>query len=341
MKKALVFSVIFLLLGSIFQLGNSSAAKDKKVLLNVSYDVIRDFYKAYNPLFRAHYKAESGEEVMISQSHGGASKQVLSVANGLPADVVTLTQTNDIDTLAARGLVSPNWREQFPNGAVPFGSVIVFLVKKGNPKGISDWADLVRDDVSVIFANPKTSANGRFAYLAALAYAKRQFGQAEQEQDFMRKLLKNVPILETGARGATISFTQRNLGDVLITPENEAALAAQALGENSFEVVYPHYTAYTPVLVAEVSANTALNRTSQQAKAYLNYLWNDEIQELAAKNHFRPTNQGMLAKYRHYFPEVESFDVNREFGSWQQINTEHFADNGLFDRLYIAAKSGR
>ncbi|HBO39068.1 MAG TPA: sulfate ABC transporter substrate-binding protein [Pasteurellaceae bacterium] len=300
---------------------------------------MRDFYKEYNPLFRHFYQAEQGQDFMISQSHGGASKQVLSVANGLPADVVTLTQSNDIDTLVRKGLVDSNWSQVLPNNAIPFGSVMVLLVRKGNPKHIYDWSDLVRDDVKVIFANPKTSANGRFAYLSALSYAEQKFTDEQQVHNFIRRLLHNVPVLEAGARGATISFTQRNLGDVLIAPENEAALAAQALGNDSFEVVYPSYTAYAPVLVAEVNKNTAINGTHQQAQAYLRYLWSEEAQELAANKYFRPSDEKILKKYASVFPKVKTFDVNEKFGDWSTINQRHFADNALFDRLYIAAQN--
>ena len=209
------------------------------------------------------------------------------------------------------------------------------LVKKGNPKHIQDWSDLVRDDVKVVFANPKTSANGRFAYLSALAYAEQHY---DDPQDFMLRLLRNVPVLEAGARSASISFTQRNIGDVLIAPENEAALAAKTLGENSFEVVYPSITAYTPIYVAEVNKNTQADGLHQLSYDYLSYLWSPQAQELAAKNYFRPTDKKIIAKTTALFPEVNQFDVNQRFGSWDTINTKHFVDNGLFDRLYVSAQ---
>ena len=246
MKKIALFSLLSFGLAACLW---HTSTEQKTVLLNVSYDVIRDFYKEYNIAFQREFPSD----VMISQSHGGASKQVLGVLNGLPADVVTLTQSNDIEALVKKGLVDADWQQVLPNAAVPFGSVMVLLVRKGNPKHIQDWSDLVRDDVKVVFANPKTSANGRFAYLSALAYAKQY---SDKPQDFMLRLLRNVPVLEAGARSASISFTQRNIGDVLIAPENEAALAAKTLGENSFEVVYPSITAYTPIYVAEVNKNT-------------------------------------------------------------------------------------
>ncbi|MDU8923834.1 sulfate ABC transporter substrate-binding protein [Pasteurellaceae bacterium LIM206] len=310
----------------------------KTVLLNVSYDVIRDFYKEYNPLFRSQYARQHHTDIMISQSHGGASKQTLSVASGLPADVVTLTQSGDIDLLVKKGLVAADWQQQLPNNAIPFGSVMVFLVRKDNPKHIRDWNDLVRDDVSVIFANPKTSANGRFAYLSALGYAKRQWRSEQAAEQFVQKILSRVPVLEAGARGATISFTQRHLGDVLIAPENEAALAAEALGKDQFELVYPSYTAEAPVYVAEVRRNTTVNGTHAVARAYLRQLWSEPAQQLAARNHFRPTDEKTHKINTALFPPVNSFDVNKVFGDWDQINRLHFADNALFDRLYIASR---
>lgn len=330
MKK--IASVLLLSLGIGAVAWHSTKVESKAVLLNVSYDVIRDFYKEYNPQFRQAFYPD----LMISQSHGGASKQVLAVLNGLPADVVTLTQSNDVEALVKKGLVAENWQQALPNGAVPFGSVMVLLVKKGNPKQIHDWADLVCDDVKVVFANPKTSANGRFAYLSALAYAQ----QTENQEAFMVKLLKNVPVLEAGARSASIAFTQRNIGDVLIAPENEAALAAKTLGAESFEVVYPSLTAYTPVYVAEVNKNTAQDGLHSQAHAYLANLWSEPVQQLAAENFFRPTNAKILEKTTALFPRVATFDVNKTFGSWDEINQTHFIDNALFDRLYVRAQQG-
>ena len=328
MKKIALFSVLSFGLAACLW---HTSTEQKTVLLNVSYDVIRDFYKEYNITFQREFPSD----VMISQSHGGASKQVLGVLNGLPADVVTLTQSNDIEALVKKGLVDADWQQVLPNGAVPFGSVMVLLVRKGNPKHIQDWSDLVRDDVKVVFANPKTSANGRFAYLSALAYAKQY---SDKPQDFMLRLLRNVPVLEAGARSASISFTQRNIGDVLIAPENEAALAAKTLGENSVEVVYPSITAYTPIYVAEVNKNTQADGLNQLSHDYLSYLWSPQAQELAAQNYFRPTDKKIIAKTTALFPEVNQFDVNQRFGSWEAINTKHFVDNGLFDRLYISAQ---
>lgn len=335
MKKiAVSFLCVFALISALITtVANTNEKPEKQVLLHVAYDVIRDFYKEYNADFRLQHP-----DVVVSQSHGGASKQALSVASGLPADMVTLTQANDIEMLVKKGLVATTWQRDLPNNATPFGSVMVFLVKKGNPKQILDWQDLARDDVRTIFANPKTSANGRFAYLSALGYAEQAFDNQAQQFAFIKKILANVPVLEAGARAATIAFTQRNLGDVLITPENEAALATQALGADKFEVVYPSFTAYTPVLVAEVTKNTAMNGSHQIVQTYLQGLWTESAQELAAKNHFRPTNKKILAKFTALFPQVNSFDVNEKFGDWKTINQTHFADNALFDQLYIQAQ---
>ncbi len=332
-----IFAILFALL--VISLSSwavfFSSSSQQTVLLNVAYDVIRDYYKAYNLKFQAN-NPQFGN-FLLSQSHGGASKQTLAVGSGLPADVVTLTQTADIDFLVEKGLVNANWQEALPNGAVPFSTVLVFLVRKGNPKQIQDWQDLTRDDVSVIFANPKTSANGRFAYLNALAFAEEQYQNLEVQQQFMQKLLANLPVLEAGARGATIAFTQRNLGDVLITPENEAALAAKALGSD-FDVIYPSISAESPVFVAEVSKNTSRRNTHKLAQQYLADLWLPENQQLAADNYFRPSDEKTLKNNTALFPEVKTFDINERFGDWKKINAEHFVDNGRFDRLYIQAQ---
>ncbi|URL06085.1 sulfate ABC transporter substrate-binding protein [Avibacterium sp. 21-595] len=329
MKKGVVLlaGIFVIVLGLL----NCSRQTEKKVLLNVAYDVIRDFYHDYNQAFRQQHA-----NIVISQSHGSASKQTLSVAKGLPADIVTLTQANDIDLLVQKGLVASDWAQRFPNNATPFGSVMVFLVKKGNPKQIRDWQDLTRNDVRVVFANPKTSANGRFAYLAAYSYAKQAFSGEAQQLDFIRRLLRNVPVLEAGARSATMVFTQRHFGDVLITPENEAALAAQRLDTQGFSVIYPSLTLYTPVLVAETT-NTKINGTHKLAQTYLQGLWSEQGQELAAQHHFRPSNAKIAQKFTALFPKVNALDVNEQFGDWATINQQHFADNALFDQLYFQA----
>lgn len=334
MKKWGLFLFVIFVIGGISFFHLQAEQRPTKVLLNVAYDVIRDFYKDYNPWFLQ--TQHLSDEIRLLQSHGGASKQAIAVASGLPADVVTLTQSSDIDILVEKGLVAQDWQQRLPNNSSPFGSVMVLLVQKGNPKQIKDWDDLVRDDVSVIFANPKTSANGRFAYLAALAYAQQHFSTVEQQQQFLQKLLANVPILEAGARGATITFTQRHIGDVLITPENEAAMAAQALGQESFDIVYPSLSLYTPVFVAEVQANTQLNNNTTLAQDYLATLWSEPAQQLAAKHYFRPHHPQVFAQYQQQFPNLPLVDIEQTFGDWQHINEVHFFDNGWFDRLYSA-----
>lgn len=305
-------------------------------LLVVSYDVIRDYYKQYNPLYIQAYQQQHQTSLNIAQSFGGASKQAIAVRNGLPADVVTLNQQNDVDLLAEGGLVDPNWQQHYPNQAIPFSTVTVFLVRKGNPKQIHDWGDLARADVSVIFANPKTSGNGRYAYLSALGYAKQRFQTETQAHDFMGKFLKNIPIFDAGARAASITFTQRQIGDVLVTPENEAGLAAHALGADQFEVVYPSYSASVDVFVAEVTKNTTRHKNSQTAQDFIASLWQDTAQRVAAENYFRPSNPTILTEYQVRFPPVKTFNINQVFGDWATINRQHFADGGLFDQLYLS-----
>ncbi|TDQ58970.1 sulfate transport system substrate-binding protein [Mesocricetibacter intestinalis] len=341
MKKFVCISAFCLLLLLVPFAVKNIGNKERPLLLNVSYDVIRDFYKAYNPQFRRFYQHQYGQDFTISQSHGGAAKQTISVANGLPADVVSLTQESDIDMLVKKGLVNPQWQEALPNHATPFGSVMVFLVRKGNPKGIRDWADLAAREISVIFANPKTSANGRFAYLSLWAYAQKNFSGAKQQTSFVREVLSNVPLLEAGARSASLAFTRRGLGDVLITPENEAALAMRSSGEDKFEIIYPSYSAYTPVLVAEVEKNSAYGNVRTLARAYLLNLWSEQAQKLAAEHYFRPSNPQILAAYAERFPAVNSFKVNDVFGDWDSINRIHFTAQGSFDQLYTAVQKAK
>ncbi|MDH2997668.1 sulfate ABC transporter substrate-binding protein [Pasteurellaceae bacterium LFhippo2] len=306
---------------------NSSIANDRMLL--VAYDVIRDFYKQY-----IDYYSDS-HQVTIGQSFGGASKQAIAVQNGLPADIVTLNQQNDVDLLIKKGWVSPNWQQHYPNNAVPFYTITVLLVRKGNPKKISDWQDLARSDVKVIFANPKTSGNGRYAYLSLLGFAHYRYADALAQQRYLQKILKNVPLFDAGARAATITFTQREIGDVLVVPENEAALAKQALGDDKFEIIYPSYSARADVFVAEVEKNTARHHNSEQVKSFISSLWQAPAQQIAAQNYFRPTHKAVLQQYQSRFPTVQTFNVNQLFGNWEAINKQHFADGGLFDQLYL------
>lgn len=307
----------------------------KVELLNVSYDVMRDFYKDFNPLFLKHYQAKNPQaQIEVKQSHGGSSKQALSVANGLQADVVTMNQTSDIELLQKKGLVRSDWQQAFPNQAVPFTSTTVFLVRKGNPKNIRDWEDLSRAGVQLVIANPKTSGNGRYTFLAAYGNAlKANNNNHEAAKAATQKLLANVVVLEAGGRGATTTFMQRGIGDVLITFENEAAMASQQLGKGEFEVVYPKYSIAAENPVAIVNTVTDKKGTNAVAQEYLQYLWSDEAQSLAADLYLRPSKAEVLAKYSDRFPKVETFRANDVFGSWDDIMKTYFADGAVFDQI--------
>lgn len=311
-------------------------ARADTTLLNVSYDVAREFYKDYNPLFAAHWKKTTGETVTINQSHGGSSKQARSVLDGLQADVVTMNQPLDIDILHTQAnLIPADWATRLPNNSAPSSSTILFIVRKGNPKKIRDWNDLVRPDVAVIIPNPKTSGNGRYSYLAAWGYALRQPGGDEAKaREFVGKLFANVPTLDTGGRGATTSFAQRGIGDVLLTFENEVALTIRELGAGELELVVPSTSIVAANPVAWVDKVVAKKGTEKIARAYLEYLYSDEAQELAAKHHFRPTNPAILAKYPDRFKPLPLFTVEEIAGSWPDAQKTHFADGGVFDQIY-------
>jgi sulfate/thiosulfate-binding protein len=311
-------------------------ARADKALLNVSYDVAREFYKDYNPAFAAHWKKTTGETVTISQSHGGSSKQARSVIDGLQADVVTMNQALDIDILHTQaGLIPADWAKRLPNNSVPYTSTILFVVRKGNPKNIRDWSDLVRPGVEVIIPNPKTAGNGRYSYLAAWGYARRQPGATDNSaKEFVRKLFANVPVLDTGGRGATTTFAQRGIGDVLLTFENEVALTLKELGFDSLEAVNPSVSIVADNPVAWVDKYVARHGTEKIARAYLEYLYSDEAQELAAKHHFRPGNAEVLAKYRDRFRALPMFTVADVAGSWAAAQKMHFNDGGVFDQIY-------
>jgi len=304
-------------------------------LLNVSYDVTREFYKDYNPAFAQYWKQKSGETVSINQSHGGSSKQARAVLEGLEADVITMNQASDIDVLHDKGhLIPADWAKRLPNNSSPTSSVTVLLVRKGNPKHIKDWDDLVKPGTSVVAANPKTSGNGRYAYLAAYGYALKKGGDDAKAADFVKRLFKNVPVLDTGGRGATTTFVQRGIGDVLITFENEVSLIKGELGGDQFEVVYPSISvrAENPVTVVDKFANK--HKTQVVAQAYLQYLYSDEGQEIAARHHLRPVSEAIAAKHAADFPKLDLFTVNELFGSWKQVEQKHFADGGVFDQIY-------
>ena len=304
-------------------------------LLNVSYDVTREFYKDYNALFADHWKATTKETVTIKQSHGGSSKQVRSVIDGLPADVVTMNQALDIDAMAKVNLIPADWATRLPNDSAPSTSTILFLVRKGNPKGIKGWPDLVKSGVSVIIPNPKTSGNGRYSYMAAWGYALRQPGGSETEaQNFVKALFANVPVLNTGGRDATTTFAQRGIGDVLLTFENEVALTLREFPNEGLEAVVPTTSIVAENPVVWVDKVVAKNGTEKLARAYLEYLYSPEAQELAAKHYFRPRDPAALARHADRFKPMQFFTVNEVFGSWTNAQKTHFADGALFDQIY-------
>jgi sulfate transport system substrate-binding protein len=314
----------------------SASAKETK-LLNVSYDVTREFYQDYNQAFAAYWKEKTGEAVTINQSHGGSSKQAQSVVNGLEADVVTMNQPPDIDILHSVDLIPANWSSRLPNNSVPYTSTIVFVVRKGNPKNIRNWDDLVRSDVSVVIPNPKTSGNGRYSYLAAWGYAlKKSAGDEKQARAFVAKLFANVPVLDTGGRGATTTFADRGIGDVLLTFENEAALVQKQFPDDGLVVVLPPVSILAENPVTWVDRNVRRYHTEAVSRAYLEYLYSDAGQELAAQHFFRPQNQTILARYSTRYKPLELFTVDEIAGGWQKAQKTHFADGGVFDQIFQA-----
>lgn len=308
-------------------------------LLNVSYDVARDFYKDYNPLFVEHYKAENpNSNILIKQSHGGSSKQALSVANGLQADVATMNQGSDIELLEEKGLVEADWESKFPDNAVPFTSTIVFLVRKDNPKGINDWQDLTKEGVEIVMANPKVTGNGRYAFLGAYGYGLHAFNKDETKaKNYVKDMLKNVKVYENGGRAATTTFVQRGIGDVLVTFENEANLAAKDFGAGQVDIVYPKYSIKSESPVAVVKTVTDKKGTTDAAKAYLDYLWSEPAQQLAANLYLRPSVKSVLDKNSDKLPPIDTFRPNDAFGTWDEIMSTYFSDGGVFDQLAINA----
>ena len=316
----------------------SNFAVAQTTLLNVSYDVMRDFYKDYNPVFVRHWKDKTGETLTLNTSFGGSSKQARSVIDGLEADVITMNQSTDIDVLARSGLVPADWARRLPHGAVPFTSSSVFIVRKGNPKGIKDWGDLVKAGTQVIVPHPKTSGNGRYTYLSAWAYAQRQPGGSEATaQAFVGALVKNVPVLDAGGRGATTTFIQRKIGDVLVTFENEAELIAKEFGRGEFEVVYPSLSLAAEPPVTVVDRVVDKRGTRKQAQAYLEFLYSPQGQEIAAQNYLRPQDPTVFKKYEAQFPKVNLLTVEQAFGGWAKAQKAHFDDGGLFDKIYTKA----
>jgi sulfate transport system substrate-binding protein len=304
-------------------------------LLNVSYDVARELYKEINPAFIASYKQQSGQTVEIKQSHGGSSKQARAVADGLEASVVTMNQANDIDMLADRGLVAKDWAKKFPNNAAPYYSTMVFLVRKGNPKQVRDWQDLARTGVAVIIPNPKTAGNGRYTYLAAWGSVIKKGGNETQARDLVSKIFKNVPILDGGGRAATTTFTQRQIGDVLVTFENEVSMVRKEFG-NDFEVVYPTSSILAESPVAVVDKVVDRKKLRQPATAYLNFLYTPAGQEIGAKHYMRVRSETVMKKYAANYKPISLFTVDEVFGGWRAAQKRHFDDGGEFDKIYTA-----
>lgn len=305
-------------------------------LLNVSYDPTRELYVEFNKAFAAHWKAKTGDNVNINQSHGGAGKQARAVIDGLRADVVTLALSYDIDEISSKAkLIPKDWQKRLPNNSSPYTSTIVLLVRKGNPKGIKDWNDLIKPGVSVITPNPKTSGGARWNYLAAYAYALKQNNNDDAKaREFVGKLYKNVPVLDSGARGSTTTFVERGIGDVFISWENEAFLAQKELGPDKFEIVIPSLSILAEPPVTIIDKIVDKRGTRAVAQAYLEYLYTEEGQEIAAKNYYRPTLEKVAAKYEKNFPKVNLIKIDDVFGGWQKAQKTHFSDGGVFDKIY-------
>jgi sulfate/thiosulfate-binding protein len=320
---------------SLLVLATLSATARQSVLLNVSFDVSRQLFQEINPAFIEYWKNQSGETLTINQSHAGSSKQARAVIDGLEADVVTLNQSTDIDAIAEQGGFLPrDWRTLFPNNSAPYVSTIVFLVRKGNHKVIKDWDDLVKPGVSIIVPNPKTSGNGRYSYLAAYAFALKQSGNNDAKaREFVAALFKNVPVLDSGGRAATTTFTQRELGDVLLTFESEALLTAKEIGGRKFQVVVPPQSIEAEMPVAMVEKFARRHGTQKSARAYLDFLYNEEAQEIIAQNFYRPRSAQAAAKYAAQFGPVKLATVEKVFGGWARAQQIHFADGGIYDQI--------
>ena len=319
-------------------LAAASAASAQTSLLNVSYDVAREFYRDFNTAFMAHYKKTTGKDIKVDQSHAGSSAQARAVADGLAADVVTMNTTTDIDFLADKGVVAKDWRQKFPNGASPTTSTMLFLVRNGNPKNIKDWDDLIRPDVKVVVVNPKTGGNGRLAYLAAWGQVRAKGGTDAQAAEFVSKLYKNVPALARGGRDATGMFLQRNLGDVLVTFESEVVSVENEFGKGKVDAIHPSASIVAENPVAVVERTVAKKGTAAEAKAYLDYLYSPEGQEIAAKHNIRPRNEAILKKHADVFKPIKLFTVDQYFGSLAEAQKVHFNDGGQFDKLYTPGK---
>jgi sulfate/thiosulfate-binding protein len=314
----------------------AAASAETIQLLNVSYDPTREFYEQFNQSFAKQYQQKTGKQIAIQQSHGGSAKQARSVIDGLQADVVTLGLQADIDALHDNGnLVAADWQKRLPNNSIPYTSTVVFLVRKGNPKGIKDWSDLTKPGTVVITPNPKTSAGGRWSFIAAYGYALQANGNDDTKaKDYIAKLYANVPVLDSGARGSTTTFAQRGLGDVLLAWENEAHLSLKEFGTDKFDIVTPSISVLAEPPVSVVDKVVEKKGTREVATAYLEYLYTPEAQEIAAKNFYRPINKETFQKYMGQFPEVKVFTVADVFGGWKQVQSKFFADGGIFDLIY-------
>ena len=322
-------------LAALALLALAGASAPAQEILNVSYDPTRELYQDVNAVFAAQWKAKTGQAVTIQQSHGGSGKQARAVLDGLAADVVTLALAYDVDAIAQGGLITPGWQKELPHNSCPYTSTIIFLVRKGNPKSLKDWGDLVKPGVSVITANPKTSGAARWSYLAAWAWALRQPGGNEAKaKAFVTQLFKNVPVLDTGARGSTNTFVQRGIGDVLLAWENEAFLSVEELGPDKFEIVVPSFSILAEPPVAVVDKVVDKKGTRAVAQAYLEFLYSPEGQAIAAKHYYRPRDKAALAKAPVKFPELKLVTIDEAFGGWANAQKTHFADGGTFDQIY-------
>jgi sulfate transport system substrate-binding protein len=335
-SSLLSLAIIFSTGLTVLPVGNAAGRAKEVKLLNVSYDPTRELYQDYNAAFAKYWKKKTGQALQIEQSHGGSGKQARAVIDGLEADVVTLALAYDVDALYDFGkLIPEDWQKRLPHNSSPYTSTIVFLVRKGNPKGIKDWDDIVKPGISVITPNPKTSGGARWNYLAAWGYAlKKNKGNQEKAREFVAKLYKNVPVLDSGARGATTTFVQRGIGDVLLAWENEAFLAVNELGKDKFEIVVPSLSILAEPPVAVVDKVVDKHGTRKVAQAYLNYLYSPVGQEIAAKNYYRPRLKSVAQKYADRFPKLKLFTINEYFGDWRKVQKTHFDDGGIFDRIY-------
>jgi sulfate transport system substrate-binding protein len=307
-------------------------------LLNVSYDPTRELYQAFNTAFAKQWQAKTGEKVVVRQSHGGSGKQARTVIDGLDADVVTLALASDINAIADKAKLLPaDWQKRLPNNSTPYTSTIVFLVRKGNPKGIKDWDDLIKPGVSVVTPNPKTSGGAQWNYLAAWEYGKRKYGGDDKAREFVTKLYKNVPVLDSGARGATTTFVERHVGDVLLAWENEAFLSLREFGPEKFEIIAPSLSILAEPPVSIVDRNVDKKGTRKVAEAYLQYLYSEEGQEIAARNFYRPTDAKVAAKYAKQFPQLALVTIDGAFGGWPNATRTHFAEGATFDQIYLPA----